>query len=431
MSHQPLREAHVHLASLGRATTMLRLDGCARAGDVLDEVAKAATRTPAGAWVLGGGARSDSWPDPSWPALDALDRAAGGRPCALWSFDHHALMASSAALALAGLGPGTPDPPGGVIVREPHSGRPTGLLLEKAALALWERVPEPTPDERRSHVRSALDRLRGLGFVQVHDLLSQDWLGPLLAAMDDRGELSAEVTLFPPVERVEDQARSARAWARDRVRLGGGKLFADGTLGSRTAWVLHAYDPAGGRLESHPFGTPMHAPGAIEDAVRRTDRLGLPLATHAIGDAAVRAVLDAIERVAPRTPGYRIEHAELIDAADVPRFAALGVVASVQPCHLLTDVEVLRGALPHRLDRVLPLRDLIDAGCRPGELLWFGSDAPIVRPDPVDSVVAAVTRRRPGDGPERAIAPEQAIREDEAWAAFAPGAATRAETSAR
>jgi predicted amidohydrolase YtcJ len=150
------------------------------------------------------------------------------------------------------------------------------------------------------------------------------------------------------------------------------------------------------------------------------DRLGLPVAAHAIGDGAVRAVLDAIEAVRPRTPGFRIEHAEIIDEADIPRFARLGVLCSPQPCHLLADVEALRRYLPHRLDRVLPLRELIDAGCTPGRRLLFGSDVPIVRADPEDGILAATKRRRADMHPSQAIAPAQAITEPEAWACFAP-----------
>jgi hypothetical protein len=162
----------------------------------------------------------------------------------------------------------------------------------------------------------------------------------------------------------------------------------------------------------------MMTPAQIEDAVRACDAFALPIAAHAIGDASVRAVLDAIERVRPKARGQRIEHAELIDSADVPRFADLGVICSVQPCHLLADIEALTRLLPHRLDRVLPLRELIDAGCAPGELLWFGSDTPIVRPDPEDSIQAATCRRRAGAPDSEAISPEQAITPPQAWSCF-------------
>ncbi|MEO0629983.1 MAG: amidohydrolase family protein, partial [Planctomycetota bacterium] len=139
------------------------------------------------------------------------------------------------------------------------------------------------------------------------------------------------------------------------------------------------------------------------------------LACHAIGDAAVRAVLDAVERVRPPRWTVRIEHAEMIAPSDWPRFAELGVIASVQPCHLLTDIEALSRAVPEMATRVLPLRELIDYGLEPGRTLLFGSDAPIVRPDPEDSIRAAVHRSRPDSV---VIAPEQAISEAEAWACF-------------
>ena len=129
-------------------------------------------------------------------------------------------------------------------------------------------------------------------------------------------------------------------------------------------------------------------------------------------------MLDAIERNRPSTLGFRVEHAEIIDEADVPRFAALGVVCSVQPCHLLYDIEALRRYLPDRVDRVMPMRELVESGCEPGVLLWFGSDVPIVRPHPEDSIRAAVHRRRVGMAADDAIGLRQAIDEADAWAAF-------------
>jgi hypothetical protein len=199
--------------------------------------------------------------------------------------------------------------------------------------------------------------------------------------------------------------------------------------------MMHRYAEP---LPGMPRGQCMIAPGALDEAITRVDRLGLPLAVHAIGDGAVRTVLDSIQRVrggsgdsARGEPGrskggigrFRIEHAEVIDARDVPRFAAMGVVCSVQPCHLLYDIEAIRRFVPHRLDRVMPLRELIDSGCQPGPdgLLWFGSDVPIVPADPRDSVQAAVQRRRKGMGEEEAIGMAQAISEAEAWAGFQKG----------
>jgi predicted amidohydrolase YtcJ len=160
--------------------------------------------------------------------------------------------------------------------------------------------------------------------------------------------------------------------------------------------------------------------------------LDVGMAAHAIGDGAVRACLDAEQSLRGKTGGlapghtrFRIEHAEVVDEADVPRFSAMGVAASVQPCHLLYDIEALTRSLPDRLSRVLPLREMIASGLVPGRDLLFGSDTPIVRPEPGDSIAAALHRARtgvtPGGPPTAPIAVNQALSEAEAWACFASG----------
>ncbi|MFI4896765.1 MAG: amidohydrolase [Phycisphaerales bacterium JB059] len=413
----PRREAHAHIAHLGRTMGMVDLTACPSRETMLEQLgARAREMDDAGdpGWVLAHAARPEAWTDPRWPDADELTGATGDRPCLAWCFDAHALVLNHAALRACGFSATTPDPPGGIIDRDP-TGACSGLLLESAATLAWSRVPEPTPEQRAEHVHAALTHLAELGFAEVHDLKSQTWLGPLLAQLDDAGRLPCRVRLYPLVEDLPSIHGARRTWERDAIRLGGGKVFTDGTLNSRTAWMLSPYaDP----IPEHPRGTPMMSPSRIEGALRDCDALGLPLAAHAIGDASVRAVLDAIERVRPRARGQRIEHAELIDERDIPRFADLGVICSVQPCHLLADVEALTRLLPHRLDRVLPLRDLIEAGCAPGELLWFGSDTPIVRPNPEDSVLAATHRRRAAATEREAIAPGQAITPAQAWACF-------------
>ncbi len=393
--------------------SFIQLGTCGSADEMIDRLSDHAATADPDEWIIAHGARPESWDPPLWPEIEEIDRAVGDRPALAWCFDYHALVGSTAALAAVDL----EDLGGSGLVALDASGKPTGLVLEDAALRVWNTVPEPSATERRIQVRAACEHLRRLGYAQVHDLKSQPWLGPLLAELDSAGELGLEVVLHPLLDEAHELMGTADLWRRDRLSLGGAKLFSDGTLNSRTAWVL---EPFREPIPQHPCGTPMQTPDELDQAVRRADSMGLPLAVHAIGDGAVRGVLDAIERVAPRAPGYRIEHCELIDAVDVPRFADLGVIASVQPCHLLTDIEALRRHLPHRLDRVLPLRELIDAGCTPGELLRFGSDVPIVRADPEDSIRAAVHRRRADMSESDAIAPEQAISEDEAWACFAP-----------
>ncbi|MBX3391897.1 MAG: amidohydrolase family protein [Phycisphaeraceae bacterium] len=440
-----LREAHAHIAEHGRSLTMPSLAGCAGADDMLEIVRDLCRSVAPGGWLLLRGARVEGWAKPGagpcgWPTREELDAASGGVACLAMSFDHHMVMANGAALDAGGIGPGTPDPPGGIIDRD-GSGRATGLVLETAAWGLWGRSPEPTLAERRWHVASALADFHRLGFVEVHDMLSQPWLGPMLADLHDADRLPIHAWLYEPMEEAASRGGRERPWEREPgssvgargVRFAGGKIFIDGTLNSRTAWMLGPYrDPQ----PSLPTGKVVTDPAGIESALRACRSLGVGLAAHAIGDAAVRAALDAFEgapgiptpprsssgyvlcRAGSPVPALRIEHAEVVDAADVPRFARLGVVASVQPCHLLADVEALRRYLPHRLDDVLPLRGLTTHGCAAGGMLWFGSDAPIVRPDPVDSVRAATERRRAGESVGQAIAWNERIGEREAWACF-------------
>ncbi|MBM4108638.1 MAG: amidohydrolase family protein [Phycisphaerae bacterium] len=418
-----LREAHAHLPAHGREMGYLALGDCVDRGDALDRVARHAAdldRRAEPGWLLASGLRPESWASApggaAWPTRDELDRACPRRPCFVGAFDHHSCALNSAALAASGFHDASPDPEGGVIARDAR-GRATGVLLESAYGAARAAIPEPTRPQWKRFIKAAADHLASLGFVEVHDLLTPPGLGSILAELHDEGALPVRVLLYRPWRELDDEVAAAGSYRRAGVDLAGGKLFADGTLNAATAWMLHPYrEPVAGMLH----GKPLAAPAELDEALAACQARGLELAVHAIGDAAVRATLDArARRPAAR---LRIEHAELIDRADVPRFAELGVTCSVQPCHLLYDAEALRRRCPDRLDRVLPLRELIDSGCGPGGLLWFGSDTPIVRPDPGDSIAAAVQRRRAQGSPAGPacdpVAPEQAITEGEAWACF-------------
>jgi predicted amidohydrolase YtcJ len=451
----PLREAHAHLLALGQSMRRLDFSSCVGVHDCLSRVSKAAAelrvihnfgdRAPIGGvdshgtsaphhahassiastssrpWLIATGLRIHAWNDPRWPTMDELDGACSDIPCFLAGFDHHSAVCNSLAFAHFGYDAHSPDPVGGTIVRDARS-QPTGLLLESAYTRARELIPQPTHAEAVSLVESACLALSALGYVEVHDLLAQPSLGRILAELDDAGRLPLSVGLFAPMDATDAFAgfgafaHGSRAWTRSRVRFLGGKVFADGTLSSATAAMLEEYREP---MPRHPRGQLLLTGEDLMRAMECVAGLGVSLAVHAIGDRAVRTVLDAYERVSrlsSRRPGLRIEHAEVIDEADVPRFGRLGVTASVQPCHLLYDVEVLRRQLPHRLERVLPLRELIDSGLVPGESLVFGSDVPIVPADPLDSIRAAVGRRGMAAG--EAIAPAQAITEAEAWACF-------------
>lgn len=435
-----LREAHAHIPSHGRELAMLSLATCTSREDLLarvkvrhEEMVAAAGgggESASGEWLIGSSVRANAWADHRWPSVDELDAISRTRPIVLMSFDHHCVVANTPALVAGGISESMPNPVGGEICRDVRTGKLTGLLLESAAKLVLGAMPRESEEMREAWVVAALEDLAGHGFSSVHDLLSPAWLGPVLAKLNDEDRLPLDVWLYPPLAEIEVQAAAARGssveggagWERPRVKLAGGKIFADGTLNSLTAWMLKPFAsaPAGRECGSALMGV-----SAIASAIERVSNLGIGLAVHAIGDGAVRAALDAagITRSGVflggegGVPRVRIEHCEVIDEADVGRFARLGVVASVQPCHLLTDIEVLMREAPDRLERVLPLRELIDAGCAPGELLWFGSDTPIVRPHPEDSILAATMRGR-GDGVT--IAAKQRISMRECLAAFAP-----------
>lgn len=401
---------------------MLRLGACASVEECLERVRAESERLASlgsAEWLMGIGVRVEGWREARWPTIQELDEATGGagsRAAWLMSFDHHGLVANSAALAAAGFGNASADPQGGVLVRDRHTGRLTGVCLEAAAGLVRAAAPEPDVSERAGQVRAALADLERLGFTQVHDLLSPPWLGPLLAQMHDAGELRLGAGLFVPMADLASAVAGAHAWARPGVELLGGKVFVDGTLNSRTAWMLNDFADGLAGMER---GTSLMTSPEIASALEQCWSKGYTLAAHAIGDGAVRACLDAAQHARAKggRGGFRVEHCELIDAADVPRFAELGVTASVQPCHLLADIEALQRGVPDRLARVLPLRELIDAGLVPGRSLLFGSDVPIVRADPQDSVLAATRRGRIGGS---VIGAQQAITEREAWACFGP-----------
>lgn len=405
-----MREAHAHIFQLGRSLTMLDCSGCDSREAMIEAIAAFAGSLEADQWVLAHSARPEAWPECRWPTRHELDHAAGDRPVCAWCFDYHALVASTSALKHAGIDGSTVIDRG--IIELDDGNTPTGVLYEHAAFALWNSIPEPSETQRRSCVLSACEHLKQLGFNEVHDLKAQPWLGPLLHELRSSGEVDQSFQLFPLVPDLDATLATHQQWDSEFIKLGGTKIFTDGTLNSRTAWMLERY------TDKDTVGTPMMTHDEIDRAMLLSKEHGLPVAAHAIGDGAVRAVLDSIERTGCTSMGARIEHLELVHPDDVPRFAELGVIASVQPCHLLPDIEALNTGLGNRLDRVLPLRSLLDAGLTAGETLLFGSDVPIVRANHEDSIQAAVERRRPAMPESDAIGIEQRLTREESLACF-------------
>lgn len=429
------RDAHVHIHAHGYELSCVNLSDCESLEECLRRVAAASLTKRQGEWVECVCARPEGWRERRWPTKHELHDASGGRPCVVRSFDHHSLSASVRALALAGITRETPAPPGGVIERDTE-GEPTGVLLENACRPVWEAVPKPSFEARVEQVALALADFRARGFVEVHDMLAEPWLGDAVSALVERGDENARamtVWLYALPERLAAMIEASARWDARRVRVAGGKLFLDGTINSRTAWMLHEFREP---IPEHPRGVAMMSRAQIVGAIRFCDARGLGIAMHAIGDAAVREGLDALAEADPsmlrvgRDEPWRmarVEHCEFVDEADVERFAAMNVVCSPQPCHLLPDIEALRRYLPHRIDRLLPLGEIADSARRrgrdPSELIWLGSDAPIVPPSVDDNVTASTLRRRPGMDAREALSVRHAIDERLALSLHRPTAA--------
>lgn len=401
-----LTDAHLHLADLARAAEEVDLasagtleEGLRRIGD-----AHAATPDP-DAWLTGHGWDAVRWG--GWPTAADLERVAPGRRVALWSHDHHAIWASARAIRDAGLDARSDDPPGGVI-RRLDDGRPAGCLHERAASLVLRLIPPPSPEQLEGALVRACRELLGLGLVAVHDpgeVSSDTTLSGGFAAcarLAAAARLPLRVHLSVRAESLElALERGLRSGAplgglESRARVGWLKLFADGTLGARTARLLAPYEPAPGAGEppGGPLGVEVTPPDEVARLVARAAAGGIASQVHAIGDGAVRASLDALAPVAGRTPlRPRIEHAQLIDPADLPRFAGAGIAACVQPRDIRADAaNAYRFWGAGRVERgAYAYGSLV----RSGALVAFGTDAPVEPPDPWPAIASAVSRRAP------------------------------------
>ena len=394
-----MTDAHIHLVSWARADADLALGGATSAADAAARVVRFAARHPGSGPVIGRGWDANRWSDA--PHRAALDAAAPGRPVLLHSHDFHALWVNGAALEAAGVRAGTPDPVGGRIERD-AAAEPTGVVRENAVrlFASLEAMAAREPDD--TLIARAIGRLHALGITAVHDFEGAEeerLLRNRFAAGSPRLRVLVNV-LHSGLDRALAESR-ASGQGDDMFRTGWLKLFADGTLGSRTAALLAPYD---GTSET---GMELIPREELPRIVARGLAGGLAVAIHAIGDRACRAALDAFEAAGealrrPRLPS-RIEHLQLVDEADLPRLARLGVAASVQPTHLTSDIELVERWWSGRRAHAYPYGALAASGA----LVAFGSDAPVEPPGPAASIHAAVTRRRPDGHPPGGFVPAQ------------------------
>lgn len=415
-----LDDAHLHLRSGARQLGDADLFGIATARETLAAVARHAAATPGSGWVRGRGWVYAAF-EGGLPHRRLLDAVVAGRPAWLRCYDGHTGWASTAALALAGITRDTVGPATGVIVRDPD-GEPTGVLKEDAQDLVDRVIPEPTEAEDRAAVARAVGLLHRHGVTAVQDAMGGLSNLAFLARLADEGALGLRVRcaldmphgLSPAEWRDRLDAYEAAAFARrGGGSLGAGilKAFADGVIEARTAWLLAPYEGEAG------LGLPNWDPEAFASHVAEADRRGWQVETHAIGDAAVRLALDAYEGAAlangpwagdphgaGAAPGthrrrHRVEHIETVDPGDIGRFAALGVVASMQPFHAdpsPNQIGPWAAAIgPGRAARAWAWGTLRAAGAR----LAFGSDWPVVPADPWLAVHGAVTRQTPAGEP--------------------------------
>lgn len=422
-------DAHLHFGGAALAAEQVDLTPAQTIDDALALVAQAARRISPPGWILGLG--WDQRRFGAWPTAASLETVAPGRRVAFRAFDHHALWVSRAALAAAAIDASTPDPAGGVIRRD-ASGEPDGVLLENAGGMVMDLVPAPDDATMRRAIRAFGQELLRLGVVGAHDpaRLADD---PENRALDLYAEL-AEADELPvriracvradglenAIERGLRSGAAIGAAGTSMVSFGWLKLFADGTLGSKTAALL---EPIEGGSDHGIYLTP---PARLAALAAQAADAGIATMIHAIGDAACRNALDALAPTTASVPFMpRVEHVQLLDRADRHRFASLGVAASVQPVHLREDAATARRDWGDRAaSSGYTWRSLLDAGAT----LAFGTDAPVEPADPWPGIAMAVLRRDPSWGPDvEPYGPAEALTLEEALRAATVGVAATAK----
>lgn len=372
-------DTHCHLMGLGEMSERVQLGGVRTAADCIARVALRALSTPPGEWILGFGWNEIEWLDRARPSLPPLDAAVPDHPVALYRIDTHAVWLNSAALAAARIEPHAIA--GGEIAVD-DGGRPSGLLIDNAVRLLDDVIPRPDAARMRRWITAAVDRCLALGLTEVHDM--NVGLDAAVAAAESRS-LRLRSSVF--LEGMENEWRGFGAPRRLAPTLDvvGVKYFTDGALGSRGAWLLEPY------ADAPTTGLQLIEREELAARAIEAASVGHAIATHAIGDAANRLALDAYASVRRARPDalLRIEHAQIVHPDDVPRFAAIDVVAAVQPTHCTSDAPMALARLgPERCAHAYRWRSLIDAGAT----IVGGSDFPIESPDPLAGLRAFVRR---------------------------------------
>ncbi len=417
-----LTDAHAHFLGFAQACAWLDLVGTSSLEDMLARVAARGVGERGGAWILGRGWDQNDWPDTRYPDKAALDSIAPGNPVYLVRVCGHAAYVNSRALRLAGVTKETPDPAGGRIMRD-GAGEPTGILIDDAMDLASKLIPPPTRERKRELLVAAAGKCLAAGLVGVHEMgISAEELS-LYRELYSENALPFRITAYlssgdPEIRRLLDSGLP-RGSVDGRFLIAGVKFLADGSLGARSAALLDDYSDDPGNK-----GIFTKDREELYGEILRCHEKGIQAAVHAIGDAAVREVLDIYERILSERPSsgmrHRIEHAQVVSPEDIPRFAALGVLPSMQFTHCTSDMQWAQARLgPERIKGAYAWRSFIRAGSRlPG-----GSDFPVESINPFLGIYAAVTRMDLSGKPEGGWLSEQRLTVEEAVRAFTVDAA--------
>lgn len=401
-------DAHTHLAGGGMAKMVVNLEGAKSLIEFQQKIRDALKNYKPGEWITGRGWDHTLWPEKRFPTRWDLDAVSKDHPMIFGRVDGHVAVANSMALQIAGISKDTPDPQGGHIVRDEKTGEPTGMLEEDAAMSLvYRKAPPPNHDRRTRAIELALAEAVSYGVTSIQDYSSwEDFL--VYRELKEEGKLPLRITEWltftEPLEKLEEERREGGTtdpW----LKTGSLKAFMDGSLGSRTAAMLAPYSD-----DSTTSGILRMDPKQVDEMSIERDKAGFQLNFHAIGDRANRVALDAFATVrkanGPRDRRDRVEHAQIVAAKDFERFAKLGVIASMQPSHLLDDERWAMDRIgPERAKGAYAWNTMRKDGVR----LAFGTDFPVESIDPLRGLYACVTRELPGGGPPGGWEPQEKL----------------------
>ena len=422
-----LTDSHCHIFGIGEREMRLNLEGTNTLGDFLNKVKARVAQTSIGKWITGRGWIETFWKPSKFPTRQDLDKIAPDNPVFFTRADGHASVANSAALRIAKIDRNTPDPFGGQILKS--SGEPNGMLLDNAQELVSRNIPKPTEAEREEALLRGINREIGLGWCEIQNAGSDSEDIDLLRKDFEAGKIKIRF-----INAVYGPGKDAQNFLREGATINAFdhhftqrtiKVIFDGALGSRGAALLKPYadapDTSGYLTEKPEELKPM-----FEEALRS----GIQVETHAIGDRANRLILDLYEQafkaVPPnarkiREPRWRVEHAQIIDPVDIPRFAKLGVIPSMQPSHAISDLFFALSRLG--IDR-LAAAYAWQSFLKSGSIICGGSDAPVERGEPMIEFYAAVARKSirgesaEGWHPEQAVSRKQALKMFTIWPAY-------------